>query len=46
MLVDGVLGKAVLIPLEAFPEIVLHHQAAPDQEVQGAIDRRLGDATA
>jgi len=43
VLVDRAHREAVLIPLEALPEVVLLDEAAADQQVQSPIDGRLPD---
>jgi hypothetical protein len=37
-------GKAMLVPLEAFAEIVLGHQMASNEKIQGPIHRCLPDS--
>jgi hypothetical protein len=41
--VNRMLREPVLIPLEAFSEVVLLNQPTAHQEVERAIDRRLPD---
>jgi hypothetical protein len=46
MLVNRLLRKPVLIPLESLSKVMLDHQPAPDQQIQGAVDRSFSDSVA
>ena len=46
MLVDGTLREPVLVALEALPEVVLLHESAAHEQIEGAVDRRLPDPVA
>ena len=44
VLVHRLAGQAMLVPLEALPEVVLLHQATSHQQVQCPVDCGLADA--
>tara|TARA_Y100001970_G_scaffold31931_2_gene39824 strand:+ start:10399 stop:10644 length:246 start_codon:yes stop_codon:yes gene_type:complete len=44
VLVHGLVGKSMFVPLEAFPEIVFLHQSTPHKKVESSIDRGLSYA--
>jgi hypothetical protein len=41
MLVDRLCGEPVLIPFEAFSEVVLSNEFTPDEQIEGTVDGRL-----
>jgi hypothetical protein len=46
MLVNRLMRKPVLIALEALSKVMLDHQPAPDQQIQGAVDGGFPDSIA
>ena len=44
MVMIGLARQAMLVPLEPLPEIMLLHEAAPNQQIEGPVNGRLPDA--